>query len=48
MSDPIRHDGMPPDFSDLTAVYVNRTLTPSPQPSHTQYQYYGRATAVEP
>ena len=43
-----RHDGTPPDFCDLTAVYINCTLKPSPQASHTQYLCDGRATAVEP
>ena len=25
-----------PDFSDLTALFINTTLTRSPEPSHTQ------------
>ena len=33
--DPASVDRMP-DFSDLTALYVNCTLTRSPEPSHTQ------------
>ena len=36
MSDTTRHDGTPPDFAGLSAVYINCTLTPSPQLSHTQ------------